>query len=339
MVAKITFFPVGNGDMTLIEFESGRKVLVDVNIRAAADDADDDTPDVAQKLRDRLQRDSEGRLYIDAFLLSHPDKDHCSGLRNHFHLGAPAEWSKATDKIFIREIWSSPMVFRRASRDHVLCDDAAAFNSEARRRVRRFRDTGGGVSDGDRILILGEDQDGKTDDLTAILVKVDEVSIQRRLGSTSSAPRWARSIPRIVAVAAPAKRRRSWLSPAWALTSRALAAVSTVTAASSPRCSSASAARRRTVRSIGRITSASTGASTSATSASRPCHERPSPAPAIGAMKGMPQALTWNIGTMSKSRSRSHSEIELAVIEAKECSHIERCEYTTPLGFPVVPEV
>ncbi|MEW5704388.1 MAG: metallohydrolase [Pseudomonadota bacterium] len=175
MVAKITFFPVGNGDMTLIELESGRNVLIDVNIRAAADDPDDDTADVAQKLRDRLQRDSQGRLYVDAFLLSHPDKDHCSGLQNHFHLGAPADWSKSTDKIFIREIWSSPMVFRRASRDHVLCDDAAAFNSEARRRVKRFRDTGGSVSDGDRILILGEDQDGKTDDLMTILVKVDEV--------------------------------------------------------------------------------------------------------------------------------------------------------------------
>lgn len=175
MVAKITFFPVGNGDMTLIELESGRTVLIDVNIRAAADDEDDDTPDVAKMLRDRLKRDSEGRLHVDAFLLSHPDKDHCTGLKKHFHLGPPADWSKAADKIFIREVWSSPMVFRRASRNHVLCDDACAFNSEARRRVQRFRDTGGSVSEGDRILILGEDENGKTDDLAAILVKVDEI--------------------------------------------------------------------------------------------------------------------------------------------------------------------
>jgi hypothetical protein len=175
MVAKIAFFPVGNGDMTLVKLESGRTILVDVNARAAADDPDDDTPDVMAMLRDRLKRDADGRLYVDAFLLSHPDKDHCTGLKKHFHLGAPADWSKKADKIFIREIWSSPMVFRRASRDHVLCDDAAAFNSEARRRVKQFRETGGSVSDGDRILILGEDQDGKTDDLTDILVKVDEV--------------------------------------------------------------------------------------------------------------------------------------------------------------------
>lgn len=175
MVARITCFPVGNGDMTLLELESGRSVLIDVNIRAAADDEDDDTPDAAKMLRDRLKRDSEGRLYVDAFLLSHPDKDHCTGLKKHFHFGRPADWSKAANKILIREIWSSPMVFRRASRNHVLCDDAYTFNNEARRRVRRFRDMGGSVSDGDRILILGEDENGKTDDLRAILVKVDDV--------------------------------------------------------------------------------------------------------------------------------------------------------------------
>jgi hypothetical protein len=175
MAARISFFPVGNGDMTLIQLESGRTILIDVNIRAAADDPEDSRPDVAKMLRERLSRDAKGRLYVDVFLLSHPDQDHCSGLRNHFHFGAPAGWSKSEDKIFIREIWSSPIVFRRASRDHVLCDDAQAFNTEARRRVKRFRDSAGAVEDGDRILILGEDEDGKTDDLGSILVKVDEV--------------------------------------------------------------------------------------------------------------------------------------------------------------------
>jgi hypothetical protein len=61
--------------------------------------------------------------------------------------------------------------FRRASSQHILCLDAKAFNSEARRRVVRFRASAGSVSDGDRILILCEDQDGKTDDLGAILIK------------------------------------------------------------------------------------------------------------------------------------------------------------------------
>lgn len=175
MPATISFFPVGNGDMTLVETESGRKILIDLNIRAASDDPDDETPDVAKMLRGRLERDAKERLCVDALLVSHPDKDHCTGLRNHFHLGPPDAWSKRDDKIFIREVWSSPVVFRRASRNHVLCDDAKAFNTEARRRVKQYRDTDGAVGDGDRILILGEDEDGKTDDLWAIVICIDAV--------------------------------------------------------------------------------------------------------------------------------------------------------------------
>lgn len=171
MKAKLNFFPVGNGDMTLIETESGKTILVDINIRAAADDPDDETPDVAAKLRDRLKRDAEGRLYVDGFLLSHPDQDHCAGLRNHFHLGSPDEWSKDDDKILIREMWSSPMVFRRKVKR---CDDAEAFNTEAKRRVRKFQAVGSAVTDGDRILILGEDENGNTEGLEDILIRVDE---------------------------------------------------------------------------------------------------------------------------------------------------------------------
>ena len=174
MQARIYFFSVGNGDMTLIVLETGQRILIDVNIREAADDPADSTPDVARALRDLLIRDAEGRLYVDAYLLSHPDQDHCRGLEKHFHLGPADDWSKKSDKIFIRELWSSPMVFRRASKNHTLCPDAKAFNSEARRRVREFGWAEGRVSDGDRILILGEDENGNTEGLEPILVRVGE---------------------------------------------------------------------------------------------------------------------------------------------------------------------
>ncbi len=174
MKAKLNFFPTRNGDMTLIQTESEKSILIDTNIRAVADDLGDETPDVATKLRDRLKRDTKGRLYVDAFLLSHPDQDHCAGLRNHFHLGSPDDWSEGDDKILIREMWSSPMVFRRASSKNTLCKDAKAFNREARRRIHEFLGHGSDVGEGDRILILGEDENGKTDDLENILIRVDE---------------------------------------------------------------------------------------------------------------------------------------------------------------------
>lgn len=172
-VAKSYHFQVGNGDMALIELESGRRILVDINIRSAADCDDDETPDVASQLRSILSRDENERLFVDAFLLTHPDSDHIRGLETHFHLGPLSEWNEDDDKIVIREMWSSPMIFRRRSTDHALCDDAHAWGCEARRRVQLFRDNGV-LEDGDRILVLGEDVKGKTDDLEGILVRAGE---------------------------------------------------------------------------------------------------------------------------------------------------------------------
>lgn len=183
MPTTITFFPVDNGDMTLMKLGdvSGTTLLIDANIRLAADDANnDDAQDVAKDLRERLKKDENGRPYVDAFLLSHPDEDHCRGLDRHFHLGPLADYPDddkdyADKKIVIREIWSSPLVFRRASKNHTLCDDAKAFNKEARRRVQVNRESGFKVAHGDRIQIMGEDIDGKTDDLGPICRKVNTV--------------------------------------------------------------------------------------------------------------------------------------------------------------------
>lgn len=183
MSTTITCFPVGNGDMTLICLgdKAGTTILIDCNIRAAADDPDDDTRDVAKDLRDRIKRDSKGRPFVDAFLNTHPDADHCRGAEKHFHLGPVKNYpdDKKPDnekKILIGEIWSSPIVFRRASKEHTLCEDAEAFQKEAIRRVLLAREKNcSDVESGDRVLILGEDIDGKTDDLRDILVKLDEV--------------------------------------------------------------------------------------------------------------------------------------------------------------------
>lgn len=62
---KVTFYPVGNGCMTLIEIFSTPKrvVLFDMNIKDAADDdSEKETFDVASDFRTRLPKDSEGRI-------------------------------------------------------------------------------------------------------------------------------------------------------------------------------------------------------------------------------------------------------------------------------------
>src|SRR5690242_12229016 len=107
--------------------EDGRNpvtICIDCNIRAV----DTGIPDVAQQLRSRLPMDDKGRPYVDVFVLSHPDEDHCRGLEEHFYLGDPADYpddkkADAKKRIVIRELWSSPMVFRRACKSHILCPD------------------------------------------------------------------------------------------------------------------------------------------------------------------------------------------------------------------------
>ena len=161
--------------MTLVTLDNDQKILIDINIRAEADNDNDDTPDVISELRDRLTRDDDGRKFVDTFLLSHPDKDHVTGLEEYFHLGKPSDWDEDDDKIFVREMWSSPIVFRRAKDLDNLCPDAKAWKKEAKRRVKRFKDDSFETEEGDRILILGEDEDGKTDDISDIVVQINSL--------------------------------------------------------------------------------------------------------------------------------------------------------------------
>lgn len=169
MAARIVFFPVGNGDMTLIETDSGKKVLIDCRFRDPKN-----FPDVNEMLRERLDRDSEGRLYVDLFVWSHPDEDHCQRMDEHFHLGDPKDWSKDKDLIFINEIWSSPIVYRRANKNnHKLCEAAKALNKEVKRRVNKYKDDK--IMDhGNYVLILGDEEEDKIKDVPEIVVGIDE---------------------------------------------------------------------------------------------------------------------------------------------------------------------
>ena len=88
MKSTITFFPVDNGDMTLIKLSDKTTILIDINLRESAENEEGPSFDAVKGLRDRLENDDDGRPYVDAFLLTHPDQDHCRGLS--FHLSSPS---------------------------------------------------------------------------------------------------------------------------------------------------------------------------------------------------------------------------------------------------------
>src|SRR5829696_6339871 len=101
MAAKTHHFKVGNGDMLLVVTETGRRILAEINISVGTEPTDE-RPDVAKQLRALLKRDDKGRLYVDAFLVTHPDQDHVRGLIERFHLDPLGEWSAKDDRIVVR---------------------------------------------------------------------------------------------------------------------------------------------------------------------------------------------------------------------------------------------
>ena len=160
---KIIFYPVDNGNMIFIKLSDKTTMLIDINIRkAASDDNKEEIYDVVTHLKDYLEKDSNGRYFLDAFILTHLDLDHIAGLQDNFHLGKIEDYSdKDKEKIIINETWSSERFWKRETEKITLSEDAKAFNKEMRRRSNLCKNSGGTIQGiGDRAIILGEDDDG-----------------------------------------------------------------------------------------------------------------------------------------------------------------------------------
>lgn len=156
-VPKITHFPVGNGDTTLIDLRSpDAQILIDCNIREPDDE--ESVYDVAKHLRKNAKKDGKA-LMIDAFILTHPDQDHCRGFVKTFYTGDPSTYSDADAKaelIRIDELWFTRRIFERYEEENPLCDDAKAIRKEAQRRIALYKS---GSKDrhkpGNRLRIIG----------------------------------------------------------------------------------------------------------------------------------------------------------------------------------------
>ena len=112
----------------------------------AKSEEDDDTAwPVVDELIEMLPK-VEDNPYLSAFLLTHPDKDHCQGFKDLL--------SQAT----VSELWLSPRIFREYEENADLCEDAEAFYKEAMRRVKLAIDKGSNLGVGDRIRIIGYDE-------------------------------------------------------------------------------------------------------------------------------------------------------------------------------------
>lgn len=150
----LTFFPVGNGDMTLIQTSDDLKILVDCNIRKLAEEDTNNEFNCLEYLKNNLPKKNE-QLYVDAMFLTHSDHDHCRGASEYFNLCEPENYS--TEKIAIHEL----VVPARLLIDNDLQnDDAKSIRTEAERRLALY-DTDKFKMSGNMIQIIGYSDDLK----------------------------------------------------------------------------------------------------------------------------------------------------------------------------------
>lgn len=146
MANYMTFFPVGNGDMTLIQTKTNKYIMIDCNIRNAEND--DTIYDCNEYLQDNLPID-DGQIYLDAFFLTHSDNDHCRGIRDYFNLCAPKD--SDDNKIRIDELYVPAKLMMDETHYN---DDADAIREEAQRRLDLLG-TDEADTPGNRINIVG----------------------------------------------------------------------------------------------------------------------------------------------------------------------------------------
>lgn len=190
MNTKITFYPVKNGDANLIEFSDGGNMLIDCKFRSEAENDSDEFNVIDDLLTNKLKNKHKGLPYLDAFVLTHPDQDHCLGFAKKFFLEKnpektePTQEEKDSKLILIGELWYSPRVFTEHEAD--LSEDAKAFKEEVDRRMKLWKDNDSSKNKpGNRIRIIGysdiDDLDGIPDDrITAAGEEVEEMNGKKR---------------------------------------------------------------------------------------------------------------------------------------------------------------
>ena len=92
---KLKFYPVGNGDNTLITLTDKTTILIDCNIREGEETEEGNKIfPVKEDLIDSIQTSNNNAPYLDLMILTHPDQDHCRGFQNNFYHGPPEKIMK-----------------------------------------------------------------------------------------------------------------------------------------------------------------------------------------------------------------------------------------------------
>jgi hypothetical protein len=166
---QIKHYPVGNGDNSLITLKDNTTIMVDCNIREVAKGTSDPTKfDVKADLLKVLKKRGKD-TFVDVFILTHGDEDHCLGFTKNFYQGDPAKYAdknREAEEIIMDEIWFTPMALETPTND-----DEKKFKAEVNRRIKLHNDKDANKDiAGNRIVIIGYDGEEKLEDLDHLRV-------------------------------------------------------------------------------------------------------------------------------------------------------------------------
>ena len=82
MEHQFTFYPVGNGDTSLLKLDNNKWILFDYYHQGQGEEDNSPVINLKQKLKDELT--SNSRDYFDVVAFTHADNDHIKGCSDFF---------------------------------------------------------------------------------------------------------------------------------------------------------------------------------------------------------------------------------------------------------------
>jgi hypothetical protein len=128
---KLTFYPMGNADPTLIDLAGGEKILFDFAARQDPSNPDDSRVDLPAELRKDLGK----RDYYDVAAFTHLDEDHYDRMTEFFFLEHAKKYQGPVDgkpRIKMNVMWVPAAVITEDMKE----DESIIIQAEARYRLK-----------------------------------------------------------------------------------------------------------------------------------------------------------------------------------------------------------
>lgn len=129
----VTFYPVGNGDTSLIETINKKFILMDYHQTSNSSDTNTPEYDIKTALTKKI-KDAKKKSF-DVVAFTHADKDHISGSTEFFYLEHANKY-QGEGRIPIDELWvPAAMLLETTDKDHQ-SEECVIWRQEARHRLK-----------------------------------------------------------------------------------------------------------------------------------------------------------------------------------------------------------